>query len=74
MDNSFLLQQSIKELPLSEDFKTMADLNGFENMQKILSFPVSLFLQWEGVNYHLYKELADYLKNNNLLHLLKHEV
>lgn len=73
MDNSFLLQQSIKELPLSEDFKNMADINGFENMEDILSFPASLFLQREGVNYHLYKELADYLKNNNLLHLLKHE-
>ncbi len=74
MDNSFLLQQSIKELPLSEDFRNMADINGFENMEKILSFPAFLFLQREGVNYHLYKELADYLKNNNLLHLLKHEV
>lgn len=74
MDSSFLLHQSIKELPLSEDFKNMADINGFKNMEEILSFPASLFLQREGVNYHLYKELADHLKNNNLLHLLKHEV
>lgn len=68
-----IIQQSIKELPLSEEFKKMAEVNGFENMEEILSFPAASLLQKEGVNYHLYKELADYLKENELLHLFKHQ-
>ncbi len=73
MDSFFSIQRPIKELQLSEEFKSMADINGFENIEEILSFPASFFLQRQGVNYHIYKELADYLKDNNLLHLLKHE-
>lgn len=68
-----IIQQSIKELPLSEEFKKMAEINGFENMEEILSFPAASFLHRQGVNYHLYKELADYLKENELLHLFKHQ-
>lgn len=68
-----IIQLSIKELPLSEEFKNMAEINGFENMEEILSFPAASLLQRQGVNYHLYKELADYLKENNLLHLFKHQ-
>ncbi len=73
MDSLILIQQSIKELPLSEEFKNMAALNGFNNMEEIIAFPVTSFLQKQGVSYHMYKELADYLKENNILHLLKHE-
>jgi hypothetical protein len=73
MDNLLLPNQEIKELPLSEEFKKMAEINGLKNMEEILSLPASFFLATPEVNYHLYKELADYLKENNLLHLLKHE-
>ena len=73
MDNSIILQQPLRELPLSEEFKKMAEINGFENMEEILSFPAESLLQRQGVNYHLYKELADYLKENKLLHLFKHQ-
>lgn len=73
MDSSLILQQPLKELPLSEEFKNMAEINGFENMEEILSYPAASLLQRQGVNYHLYKELADYLKENKLLHLFKHQ-
>jgi hypothetical protein len=73
MESPLLPSKPIKELPLSEEFKKMAEINGFENMEEILSFPAEFLLQREGVNYHLYKELADYLKENDLIHLLKHK-
>ena len=73
MDSLISLKQPIKELPLSEEFKKMAEVNEFENMEDILSFPAGGLLQRQGVNYHLYKELADYLKENNLLHLFRHQ-
>lgn len=73
MDSLLPLNKPIKELPFSEEFKKMAEINGFENMEEILSFPAASLLQRQGVNYHLYKELADYLKENNLLHLFKHQ-
>jgi hypothetical protein len=64
----------IKDLPLSDAFKNMAELNGFESLEEFLSFPAIFFLQIPGASYHLYKEFADYLKERNLLHLLKHEL
>lgn len=73
MESQLLTNKPIRELPLSEEFKKMAEINGFEKMEEVLSFPASFLLQRQGVNYHLYKELADYLKENDLLHLLKHE-
>ena len=73
MDEEIATKKPIKELPLSEEFIRMAEVNGLENMEQILSFPAASFLQRKGVNYHLYKELADYLKDNNLLHLLSHQ-
>lgn len=73
MDSLLPLNKPIKDLPLSEEFKKMAEVNGFENIDEILSFPAASLLQRQGVNYHLYKELADYLKENNLLHLFKHQ-
>lgn len=67
------LKKPLKELPLSEEFKNMAEINGFETIEEILSFPAASLLERQGVNYHLYKELADYLKENELLHLFKHQ-
>jgi hypothetical protein len=51
----------------------MAEINGFENLEEILSFSAATLLQRKVFSYHLYKELADYLKEINLLHLLKHQ-
>lgn len=73
MDSLTSLNTPIKKLLLSEEFKNMAEINGFETMKEILSFTGASFLGKQGVNYHLYKELADYLKENELLHLFKHE-
>jgi hypothetical protein len=73
MDNLLPLNKPIKELPLSEEFKYMAEINGFENMKEIISINATSLFQREGVNYHIYKELADYLKVNNLLHLFKQQ-
>jgi hypothetical protein len=73
MNNELATKKLIKELPLSEEFIEMAEVNGFANMEAILSFPAATFLKSKGVNYHLYKELVDYLKENDLLHLLNHQ-
>ncbi|WP_018615706.1 hypothetical protein [Segetibacter koreensis] len=73
MENHLLLKKPINELPLTEEFKRTAEINGFENLEEILSFSAVSWLQREGVTYHLYKELADYLQENNLLHLLQHQ-
>jgi hypothetical protein len=73
MGNKILSNKTIRELPLSEEFKKMAEINGFENLEEILSFSAATLLQRKVFSYHLYKELADYLKEINLLHLLKHQ-
>jgi hypothetical protein len=73
MDSLLPLTKQIKELPLSEEFKYMAEVNGFETMEEMLSFSAVSLMQRQEFNYHVYKELADYLKENNLLHLFKHQ-
>jgi hypothetical protein len=73
MNNEVATKKLIKDLPLSEEFIKMAEVNGFASIEAILSFPATSFLNSKGVNYHLYKELVDYLKENDMLHLLNHQ-
>ena len=68
-----LLQEHISDLLLSKEFKAMAEMNGFNNIDAILLFPLTLLLKKPEFSYHIYQELVEYLKQKDLLHLLKHE-
>jgi hypothetical protein len=71
MQAPILLQQPISELGLSETFNRIANRHGFRNLQDILNWPVSVLLLHEGFTYHIYQELMEFLKKNELFHLLK---
>lgn len=72
MENLLELRRPIEELPLSKEFKYMAEINGFETMEEILSFSAASLLQKQEFSYHVYKELGDYLKENDFLYLFNH--
>lgn len=65
------LQQPINELELSEAFRQMAVCHGFRNLQDIMNWPVSVLLLHNNFTYHFYQELREFLRKNELLHLLK---
>jgi hypothetical protein len=66
-----LLHQPISELGLSETFNRIAIRHGFRNLQDILNWPVSVLLEHDGFTYHIYQELQEFLKKNELQDLLK---
>jgi hypothetical protein len=66
-----ILQLSIKQLHLSDDFKQMAKHNNFNSLSEILEIPVSTLIQKAGFTYHGYDELIGFLKEMDSLHLLK---
>jgi hypothetical protein len=61
-----ILSFPIDSLPLSNEFKTMAQQQHFRTLEDILNWPVAVLLMHEGFTYHIYKELLKYCKNNNL--------
>ena len=66
-----LLHTRIQELDLSDSFKTMAEAQAFRTLEDILNWPVSVLLMHEGLTYHHYQELRNYLQKNELLVQLK---
>jgi hypothetical protein len=66
-----ILTLPIDSLPLSNEFKTMAQQQYFRTLEDILNWPVAVLLMHEGFSYHIYEELLKYLKNNNLPEFVK---
>ena len=73
MQPSPLLQQPIKELELSEGFKKMAIQHDFRNLQDIINWPANVLLMHHDFTYHIYQELKEFLKTNELIQFLKIE-
>ena len=68
-----LLQQPIGQLPLSKDFRYMADVNGFETMDALLSFPLTFLRCRPGFSPRVLQELTIWLLEHQLVHLLRHQ-
>jgi hypothetical protein len=66
-----ILSFPIDSLPLSNEFKTMAQQQHFRTLEDILNWPVAVLLMHEGFTYHIYEELLKYCKNNNLPGFMK---
>lgn len=71
--NQALLQQPIHQLLISEDFKQMAAVNGFETMDAVLSFPLTSLMHCPGFTPRVLQALTQWLQEHGLMHLLRHQ-
>lgn len=66
-----ILNLSIKNLPFSEDFRSVSQQSGFKTIAEILDKPIPELLEIDGFNYHLLQELIQFLEEKGLANLLK---
>jgi hypothetical protein len=58
-------------LALSEEFKAMAIVNGFDNLQQIIDAGIHLLPSMPLSNYRVQQEVLEFLDNNGLLYLVE---
>ena len=68
-----VLTEPINHLSLSSDFKRMAEVNGFETLDEVLSFTVASLFRRSGFSIHVYHELYKFLEKEGYSDLLKTE-
>jgi len=68
-----LLQRPLHQLPLSDEVKQMAALNGFETLDAVLSFPLTTLLHRPGFTPRVQQTLTQWLLQHGLMHLLRHQ-
>ncbi|MBX2900336.1 MAG: hypothetical protein KF775_11835 [Cyclobacteriaceae bacterium] len=61
-----VLQQPIAQLPLSEEFKRMAEANGFQSLNDVLKLPISGLPFRKRSGYRLLAELLQFLEAEGL--------
>ncbi|MBS1505920.1 MAG: hypothetical protein JSS79_04670 [Bacteroidetes bacterium] len=61
-----ILQRPIAQLPLSEEFKRMAEANGFQSLNHALKFPLSELPFKKRSGYRLLAELLQFLEAEGL--------
>jgi DNA-directed RNA polymerase alpha subunit len=66
-----MLNQTIKSLPFSEEFKSVLRRSGLNTIGEIIDKPATELLKIDGFNYHLLQELIQFLEEKNLANLLK---
>ena len=66
-----ILNLSIKNLPFSEDFKSISQQSGFNKIGEIIDKPAAELLKIDGFTYHLLQELIQFLEEKGLANLLK---
>ncbi len=66
-----ILNQKIRELPFTEDFKSFSQKLGVNTIGDIINIPVAELIRSEGFTYHALQELIKFLKEQNLGYLLK---
>ena len=66
-----ILNQTIKNLLFSEDFKSVSQQSGFNTIGDMIDNPVAKLLEINGFTYHLLQELIQFLEGKNLTNLLK---
>jgi hypothetical protein len=71
IDRMHLLVLPFEMLPLSKEFKTMATVNGFDNLQQIIDAGIHLLPSMPLSNYRVQQEVLEFLDNNGLLYLVE---
>ena len=66
-----ILNLSIKNLPFSEDFKSVSQQSGLNTIGEIIEKPATELLKIDGFNYHLLQELIQFLEQKALANLLQ---
>jgi len=70
---SSILTEQINNLSLSNNFKEMAEVNGFENLDEVLAFTLASLMNKPHFSMHVYYELHKFLEKEGYLSLLKIE-
>lgn len=70
---SSVLAEQINNLPVSENFKEMAEANGFETLNEMISFSIASLFKRHGFSMHVYHELYKFLEKEGCIELLKSE-
>lgn len=68
---SSILTEQINSLPLSKGFKEMAEINGFESLDEVLSFNLASLMKKPHFTMHVYHELYNFLDKEGFIELLK---
>jgi hypothetical protein len=71
MEAKQLLKESIEHLSLGEEALRFARANGFETLADLLHYRADELMRLEGFTFRGYKQLIEFLEDNDLLHLLK---
>jgi DNA-directed RNA polymerase alpha subunit len=66
-----ILNQCIRNLHFSEDFKSVSQKFGFNTIGELIDKPVAELLEIDGFNYHLLQELIQFLEEKGLANQLK---
>ena len=70
---SSVLTEQINDLPVSENFKEMAEANGFETLDEVISFSIASLFKRHRFSMHSYHELYKFLEKEGCIELLKTE-
>ena len=66
-----ILNQQIKDLPFTEDFKSFSQKLDVKTIGEILAIPVAVLIKSENFTYHSLHELVRFLEDKDLANLLK---
>lgn len=65
------LFEPINDLPLSGEFKSLADSLQYKTLDEMLHVKVSQLLQKPGFTFHIMQDLVQFLEKRDLANLLK---
>lgn len=65
------LFEPIKDLPLSAEFKSLADSLHYKTLDEMLKVKVAVLLKEPGFTFHMMQELVQFLEKRDLANLLK---
>lgn len=71
LNKEILLLQPLSATSLSKELQYMAAVNGFQNLDAMLSFPLSSLLRLQGFTPDVQQELMSYLEQQGILSLVK---
>lgn len=66
-----ILQKHLHQLSLSISLQTILIYNGYNSLEKLVTLHISEWLTLKGMNYHLYRELLDFMHYYCMLDYIK---
>jgi hypothetical protein len=70
-ERTHVLALSTEALPLSEAFKAMATINGFNNLQEVIDVGLHHLPSLPCSSYRVQQEVLEFLDDNGLLDLVE---